>query len=75
MVSAGGAFAEAIFLAYNTAVKSGFNAGEGGVKIKREVEDGAYMGMGVDVEGGEGERARKRARMEGEGVEGVGDAI
>jgi len=64
MVSAGGAFAEAIFLAYNVAVKSGFSAGGGEVRIKREYEDEVYM------EGGE--RARKRARGEGEG-EGDGE--
>jgi len=66
MVSAGGAFAEAIFLAYNVAVKSGFAAGDGGVRIKREYEDEAHLEAG--------ERARKRAR--GESVGGVeGDAI
>jgi hypothetical protein len=72
MVSAGGAFAEAIFLAYNVAVKSGFSAGGGEVRIKREYEDEAHM------EGGEWarKRARKRARGEGEGEGGVeGDAI
>jgi len=66
MVSAGGAFAEAIFLAYNTAVKSGLGSGDGGVKIKREPEDEA------DLEAAE--RARKKARMESEGTA-EGDAI
>jgi len=47
MVSAGGAFAEAIFLAYNVAVKSGFSAGGGEVRIKREYEDEAHMEGGV----------------------------
>lgn len=49
MVSAGGPYAEAIFLAYNTAVKNGFGLataapapapGEGGVRVKREAEEG-----------------------------------
>lgn len=77
MVSAGGAFAEAIFLAYNKAVKSGLSArdGGGGVRIKREPDDGMDMGGG-DEGMDEGERARKRARVGSEGVgEGGGDAI
>lgn len=64
MVSAGGPYAEAIFLAYNTAVKSGigFDAGMG-VRIKREH---------VDDEGDEDNESTKRARTAGSGD---GDAI
>lgn len=70
MVSAGGTFAEAIFCAYNTAVKNGTGFGMGSPpQIKQEVIEV------VDVNEVEDERPRKRARTEGVDGADDGDAI
>ncbi|KAG7008236.1 hypothetical protein G7Y79_00006g018560 [Physcia stellaris] len=74
MVSRGGPFAEAIFMAFNTAARGGFRDVEEGGKVEEEVGKGEWMGAGGEKgqdEGAEDKTDKDQgAEAETGGVEG-----
>ena len=73
MIGSGGAFAEAIFMAFNTAARSGL-AKASKLKVEEELQQGMKVQRDEVVQEENGNRHRdKRAKVEHEGVEGGDD--